>query len=104
MDRDVDRHPEIRQLGRPSPLRKLVARGFEDPGAHLDDVTRLLGDSDEVRRADQPTLWVPPSDQRLRAADAAVRKTHDRLIPEFELLTVQGVMQITDELESLVRP
>src|ERR1700754_557426 len=50
---------------RGGPRGRLPARGAEDPLAERDDEVALLGDRDELARAEQPALGMLPADERL---------------------------------------
>src|SRR3712207_2766702 len=62
------------------PYTTLFRSGLEHPAAQRHDRAALLGELDELARADDPLLRVLPADQRLRALQAAVGQAHQRLV------------------------
>jgi hypothetical protein len=69
-----------------APGEELGAGGAQDPLAELDDQAVLLGDRDEVGRADEPAVRVLPADQGLDVPDGAAGQVDDRLVDQAELV------------------
>ena len=73
------------------------------PLADRDDLAILLGDRNEIRRADQPLFRMPPADQRLVGHDPAGGDGDARLEMQVELATLQGFRQIRLDLAALLQ-
>ncbi len=91
--RDVHRHPQIVGTEVAVPHRELADGLVDDPCADLDDAPRVLGDGDEVSRADTAQHRVVPPQERLETDGRPVGQRDDRLVDEPELCSVEGVAQ-----------
>jgi hypothetical protein len=69
--RNVDRHARQRHT-RVFPALELPAHLLDDPKAERDDVPGLLGDGDELVRAQAPALWMIPVQNGLYGVDAMI--------------------------------
>ena len=78
------------------------AAGFaQHPAADRDDQAGLLGEGDEVARADEPALGVLPAQQRLDAAiTRPSEQPHDRLVVQLELAALECALQVGPQLEA----
>jgi hypothetical protein len=62
----------------------------------------VLGQRDELHRADQPPLGVVPAHERLRADDAAVGQSHLGLVVQDELVALDRLAQLGQHEQALV--
>ena len=69
------------------------ARLLEHPSADRDDQAGLLGDRDELGRADQTAIGVLPAQQRFDAHHRPGREVDDRLVVDGELVALEGAVQ-----------
>ena len=83
---------------RGAPRAQLPARLAEDPAADLEDRVGLLGDPDEVVRADPAALGVLPADERLDADHPAAGDLDDGLVLEDELAGGDGALEVGRQL------
>ena len=81
----------------------MPARLAEHPKAQRDDGPRVLGDVDELERAEQATGRVVPADERLDAQRLLGLEVDDRLIVHDEFVADQGLLQIGLHLEAFQR-
>ncbi|RMN60568.1 hypothetical protein ALQ55_200002 [Pseudomonas savastanoi pv. savastanoi] len=79
-----------------------LATGFgEHPVADFHHQPKLFEHRDEVVRRHQPSTWMAPAQQGLRARQAFAVTTELRLVIEGELLLFQGVPQVAFQLQTL---
>ena len=76
------------------PLLALAARLAERPLVDARDDTEFLGDVQERRRLQQAPLGMLPADQGLDAHHPPVAKRDDGLIPQTELVPLDGAPQV----------
>ena len=90
-----------RQVGRAGPQRGLAGGLAQDPAAQRDDQAGLLGQRDELARAEEAARRVLPADQRLEAGDAAEVEVDDRLVVQDQLLVLDRALELLAAVEAL---
>ncbi len=85
------------------PVRGLRARRVEDPGPDRHDQTGLLGEPDEIDRAEEPALGVVPAQERLEVDDPTRLEVEDRLVVHLELTAREGAVECVAGVELLER-
>ena len=90
--REVDRHPD-RTQPRLLPGPGLGAGGAQHPFADGDDKAVLLGERDELHRAEQPAFGMAPAHQRLDADDLAACQVDLRLVVQYQFVALDGAAQ-----------
>ncbi len=94
--RDVHGHPwRVRALLQPS--GPLQARLVQYPGPDLHNHPGLLQDRNELCRADQSQLRIPPADEGFDAAQMACLGIDFRLVVQREFLALQRSPQLVLE-------
>jgi len=99
--RDVDAHEpggiaaELR-----APGRHAAARLGENQPVELSNHPGVFSDFDELGRAEQAARRMAPPRQRLEAGDPSGGERHDRLMQDFEFVTIDGVAQIGLDAQS----
>src|SRR3954469_19712271 len=77
-----------------APGGDLGGRLLEHPAAERRDEAGLLGQADELGRADDAVAGTVPADERLDADQALVGDVEDRLVVDAELLALDGAAQV----------
>ena len=102
--RDVDADADLAALRQPRlPDLDLAARLGEHPPSQWNNLPRLLGDRDELRRRDQAALRVLPADQRLDAEQIARVQFDDRLVVQQELALDQRFVEFARHFAPFAR-
>ena len=99
--REVHRQREALLRIAIEPFAGLPTCRVEDPGSDRDDGARLLGDVDEVGRAEQAARRVFPADQCLDPDQAPGVEGHDRLVVQDELVGDERAPQLALELDAI---
>src|SRR5688572_3829546 len=72
-----------------------LAAGFaQDPLTDWNNEITLFSDGHELRRKNESSIWMPPTNERLRASDNAGFKIHFGLIVQYKFLSLQGTVQV----------
>ena len=101
--RNIDRQAQ-RWKPHLAPPTELSAGGIQHPPADRNDKTGILRQRNEPFGRHEAELFVRPAQQRLGADDLLRANVDDRLVVEFELVTVESVQQMTFKPHPLHRP
>ena len=86
------------------PLPELPARLVEDPPAQRNDEPGLLGDADELLRADRAAAGMLPADEGLGAHDLVGGQVDLGLEHERELALEKGAAEVVLQMQPLYGP
>ena len=86
------------------PARRVATGVLEDLPPERDDQAGLLGDRDELARAEQPALGMIPAGQRLDAVHGAAPERHDRLVVDDDLVLLDRASEIVLDSAALDQP
>ena len=101
--RQVDAHPRRRAVTGPRPGRGFTARLVQHPAPDRHQLTRVLGDLQELDRCEQPALGMAPADQRLDPRQPLGGQLHDRLVVQLELAARERGAELQFQLGSCGR-
>ncbi len=87
----------------PAPRAGLRGHLLEHPFPQLDDQAGGLGHGDELGGANQPTHGMPPAQQCLGLADAAIAQVHDGLVFHMKLPRTQARAQVVAHAHAVQR-
>jgi hypothetical protein len=100
--RDIDGHPRWRDaFSLPYPQR--LADIARHPLIQAADQIRLFRQLQEITWRQQTALRMIPANQRFDAADTAILQANLRLIEQDKLILVDGLAQLTLQLQALIR-
>ena len=86
-----------------APAAPVLAGPLQHEAPELDDVTRFLGQLDELPRHQHAALGVPPARERLAAEQRARAERDDRLVLEEELAVGQRAADVGLEAQALAQ-
>ncbi len=98
--RDVDADPQVIGCAGKFPHGNLTARLAQNPPTHRHDESGLLGNRQELRRREQPTRRVLPTNECLERESAAGTDRDDRLVVQAQLAAIDRLPKLGLDAQS----